>query len=129
MTRVLDAWAVFAYIQNVEPAASRVASLLRRARPMMNWINFGEVHYVTAQRRGLDEADQLVRDLRPLLTLEAPSPDRVLAAARLKATHRLSYADAFAAATALAHNATLLTGDPELLVTGASWRTEDLRGR
>lgn len=33
----------------------------------------------------------------------------------------------FAAATALAYRATLLTGDPELLLAGAPWAHEDLR--
>ena len=37
------------------------------------------------------------------------------------------YTDAFAAATALAHEATLLTGDPELLLPFAPWAHEDLR--
>jgi len=36
-------------------------------------------------------------------------------AARLKMHHALSYADAFAVATAQAYAGTLLTGDPELL--------------
>jgi predicted nucleic acid-binding protein len=39
----------------------------------------------------------------------------VLAAAHLKAEHQLAFADCFAAATAAAHDATLYTGDPELL--------------
>ena len=45
----------------------------------------------------------------------AVSDDRVLAAARLKATCRLSYAGAFAAAAAAEMDATLLTGDHELV--------------
>jgi hypothetical protein len=40
----------------------------------------------------------------------------------------LAYADAFAIATALAHRATLLTGDPEILDDGdRTWPVEDLR--
>jgi predicted nucleic acid-binding protein len=38
----------------------------------------------------------------------------VLTAAHIKANHRLSYADAFAAATAQLWRGKLLTGDPEL---------------
>jgi len=34
---------------------------------------------------------------------------------------------AFAAATAIAHDAELWTGDPELLVSDAPWRWRDLR--
>jgi predicted nucleic acid-binding protein len=39
-------------------------------------------------------------------------------AARMKAQHRLSYADAFAVATALRESATLVTGDPEVRAVG-----------
>ena len=53
---------------------------------------------------------------------------RVLQAASIKASHRVSYADAFAVATALAHSTTLLTGDPEILDAGAGWSVEDLSG-
>jgi hypothetical protein len=56
-----------------------------------------------------------------------PSEQRILSAAAIKAEHPMAHADAFAAATAAASDATLLTGDPELLVDDASWRWEDLR--
>lgn len=39
----------------------------------------------------------------------------------------MAYADAFAAATAAAHDAMLLTGNPELLLDGAPWQWDDLR--
>jgi predicted nucleic acid-binding protein len=39
----------------------------------------------------------------------------VLSAARIKAAHPISYADAFAVATAKAEAARLATGDPEIL--------------
>jgi hypothetical protein len=64
-----------------------------------------------------------VRDLDAKLDVETPDSERVLAAATIKAEHRLSYADAFAAATALAHDVALLTGDPELLGDDMPWRS------
>lgn len=126
VARALDAWAVIAYLNGQEPAATRVAFALR-GRPLMSWVNLGEVHYVVHRAHGEKEADEVIRDLRPRLTLEAPTPERVLQAARIKASHRLSYADAFAAATAAAAAAVLLTGDPELLADATPWKTEDLR--
>ena len=48
----------------------------------------------------------------PLGLLPVEQKD-VLAAAHLKANHRISYADAFVVAAALESNATILTGDPE----------------
>ena len=62
-----------------------------------------------------------------MLTLELPSEARVLEAARIKAAYPMADADAFAVATALAHRAVLLTGDPEILDAGGAWSTEDLR--
>lgn len=127
MTFVLDSWAVLRLLEGVEPSATRVEQLLVAARPVMSWINLGEVFYVVRRDGGQAEADAVVRDLRSSVDLDLPSEQRVLAAAAIKADHRMAYADAFAAATAVAHRATLLTGDPELLVDGASWRWEDLR--
>lgn len=126
-TVVLDSWAVLRLLEGTVPAAARVQEVMADARPLMSWINLGEVYYVTRRERGGDEADALIRDLRPQLTLDAASERRVLAAAAIKADHRLAYADAFAAATAIAYDAVLLTGDPELLVAGAPWVVEDLR--
>jgi len=39
----------------------------------------------------------------------------------------MALGDAFAAATAIAVNAPLLTGDPELIGRDGPWRVEDLR--
>ncbi|MGB3054855.1 MAG: hypothetical protein WBB52_08400 [Acidimicrobiales bacterium] len=39
----------------------------------------------------------------------------------------MAYANAFAAALTVAINATLWTGDPELLVDGSTWQWRDLR--
>lgn len=127
MTLALDSWAVLRLLEGTEPAASRVTEALERERPVMSWINLGEVYYVVHRDRGRAEAEAVLRDLRPLLSLDLPSQRRVIEAARLKADHPLAYADAFAAATAIAHGACLLTGDPELLKADAPWRWEDLR--
>lgn len=126
MRRALDSWAVLRLLEGVEPAAARVQEVLD-GRPVMSWIDVGEVYYVVSRDRGAEEAQQVVRDLRPLLDLDLPSEDRVMEAARVKAEYRMAYADAFAVATAIAHGAVLVTGDPELLIDGAPWETEDLR--
>jgi ribonuclease VapC len=46
------------------------------------------------------------------------SLDDVIQAARIKAEHSLSFADCFAAATAIREGASLLTGDPEFKKLG-----------
>lgn len=128
MTVVLDSWAVLRYLEDTAPAAAEVARLLDAERPIMSWINLGEVFYVLTRAHGAGAAAEAVRDLRHVTAPEAPTADRVLEAARIKADHPMAYADAFAAAAAIANDATLWTGDPELLVDGAPWTWRDLRG-
>ena len=127
MTVALDSWAVLAYLEDRAPAAGQVADLLAEERPIASWINLGEVFYVLRRIAGEDEAATTVRDLRDVLAAELPDEKRVVDAARIKADHPMAYADAFAAATAMSHDAELWTGDPELLVPGAQWRWRDLR--
>jgi PIN domain nuclease of toxin-antitoxin system len=45
VTECLDSWAVLAWLEGEEPAASRVQEALV-SRPVMSWINVGEVAYV-----------------------------------------------------------------------------------
>ncbi len=127
MTECLDSWAVLAWLEGEEPAASRVQEALV-SRPIMSWINVGEVAYVLERRAGADRSREVVRELRRLLRLDLPTEERVLEAARMKAAHRMAYADAFAVATAIAHGAQLLTGDPEILEGDPEWLIVDLRG-
>ena len=126
MTDCLDSWAVLAWLEGMEPAASRVQDALA-SRPVMSWINVGEVAYVLERRVGVDRSREVVRELRRLLNLDLPTEERVIEAARVKAGHRMAYADAFAVATALAHGANLLTGDPEILRGDKSWSVVDVR--
>lgn len=127
MTAVLDSWAVLRFLENAEPAASLIADLLDDERPLMSWINLGEVHYVIRRSSGEDAAAETVRDLRDVVDVRLPDEQLVLDAARLKADYPMAYADAFGAALAIAEGATLWTGDPELLVERSPWAWRDLR--
>lgn len=109
-----------------EPAATRVEELLP-TRPLLSWMNLGEVAYLVERREGRAGAIEVVDFLRGHLTLDLPAEERVLEAAAIKAAYRVSYADAFAVATALAHDAVLLTGDPDILAGDPSWPVESLR--
>lgn len=126
MTECLDSWAVLRWLDGSGPAAARVEAAMP-SRPVMSWINVGEVSYIVERRAGADRARRIVRELRRRLTLDLPSDARVLQAAHLKAGYPMAYADAFAVATAIAHGATLLTGDPEILDGDPAWPVEDLR--
>jgi predicted nucleic acid-binding protein len=123
----LDSWAVVELMRGATIPARRVRDLVARERLVMSWLNAGEVFYLVRRSEGDDAAQRMLRDLQFEVTLDKVSSDRIVGAARIKADYRMSYADAFAAATAIAHDAVLLTGDPELLVDGAPWQWEDLR--
>ncbi|HLA77765.1 MAG TPA: PIN domain-containing protein [Vicinamibacteria bacterium] len=123
----LDSWAVLRFLEGDSPAARRVRQVMRMGRPIMSWINLGEVYYTIHRVAGAGEAETALALLRPTLTLDTAMPERVLAAARIKAVHPLAYEDAFAIATAAAHAATLLTGDPEITGRNVGCRVEDLR--
>ena len=58
---------------------------------------------------GAVRARHIVQQLRHQIALDLRSESRVLAAARIKASYPMAYADAFAVATALAHDAVILT--------------------
>jgi uncharacterized protein len=126
-TYCLDSWAVLWFLEGSSPAARRVRQVMRLGRPIMSWINLGEVYYTVHRTAGPAEADATLTLLRPMLALDAATPERVLAAARIKAAHPLAYGDAFAVATTAAHRAILLTGDPEITGRSVGCRVEDLR--
>lgn len=113
--RVLDSFAVLAYLQG-EPGHEAVVSALAEAgRALMNEINVGEVYYILARARGKAQADYFLGTILPQLPIHivGNSLADVVAAARIKAEHPLAYADCFAVVTAQKENARLLTGDPE----------------
>lgn len=126
-TGVLDSWAVLRFLEDSHPAAAAVDDLLEHSRPLMSWINLGEVHYVLRRAAGEDAAVDTIRDLRARIDVRLPDEGQVLTAARIKADNPLSYADAFAVALALESDAEVWTGDPEILVQNAPWRWRDLR--
>jgi len=120
-TVVVDAWAALAFLQREGQAAVMVRRLLRRAargnvRLVMNVVNLGEVYYRLVQTAGQERADERLQRLRRLPVEVLPAREGLaLSAAKIKAAHPISYADAFAVATAKTEGARLATGDPEIL--------------
>ena len=81
-------------------------------------MNIAEVYYITKRRSTEADptlaADRVVEVIENLpIQIELISKREALAAARIKADHPISLADAFAAALAKANDAYVLTGDPE----------------
>lgn len=115
---VLDSWAIIAYFEE-GPSADRVAEILSDAHqntvPLrMSVINVGEVWYSFARRASEERAEEAIEEIQKL-GIEFVNVDWKLtrAAAALKAKHKMSYADCFAAALAKQTKAHLITGDPE----------------
>ena len=91
-----------------------------RVRLVLHCINLGEIFYLTAKLKNLDSAEMLLRRLQGMpVEIMSVSDGMVFAAARLKAQHKISYADASAVVTAIQIGAQLVTGDPEIRKLGA----------
>ena len=115
---VLDTSAILTLIGN-EPGADEVQTYLAEAiagRVQLHGscASLTEVEYVTAQEEGAEAARQRLADLNAM-PVQWLHSDAALCheAARLKAAHKISFADAFIAATATRFDATLVRKDPE----------------
>ena len=119
-TKVLDSWALIAFFED-EPAADAVEKVLAQAaadkhKLLLSVVNWGEIYYNTMREVSQEAAEQKARDIAALpIDIVGVGDDLTLArqAAIFKATHKMAYADCFAAALAKSRNAELLTGDPE----------------
>lgn len=126
MTVCLDSWAVLAWLDGQQPAHERIEQLLGE-RPLISWVNVVEVYYRVQRDHGRFEADEVLAGLRSALELDLPGPALMIETARLKASLPVALGDCFAIATARARNATLFTGDPEILDRDLPCPVEDLR--
>jgi uncharacterized protein len=118
--KVLDSWALIAFFED-EPAAEEVEKLLVKAEAgihklLLSVVNLGEIYYNTMRKVSQEAAEQKAREIAGLAIEIVPVDtdlNLVRQAAIYKATKKLSYTDAFAAALAKIKNAELVTGDPE----------------
>lgn len=111
---VLDSWALLAYLKD-EPAAQRIEEEWLARPPAICSINLGEVLYIRIRDSGETAAANEVEAIRRNTTVIEPEWQLIEAAARVKAAGGLAYADAFCVATAERLDASLWTGDPEIV--------------
>ena len=116
MAHALDASALMAYFEK-EPGYEKVQKLLTEAalgdrNLLLSTVNWGEVYYVTHRTHGVSQANQ-VAQIIDTFPVELVDVDVEIAkqAALFKVSHKLPYADCFAAALAKVRKATLITGD------------------
>jgi predicted nucleic acid-binding protein len=80
----------------------------------MSSVNYGEVYGRVLREQGPAQAAQAVSMLGPMpIHLEDVTVRRAFRAAEMKAKYKLYYVDAFAAALAAEHKATLVTSDSD----------------
>jgi predicted nucleic acid-binding protein len=115
---VLDSYALLAFFRN-EEGSDQVEKLLTEAAAdkhelFLTNVNAGEVYYMSHRKDGTAKAELAWKAMRqfPIHIVDADL-EFTLAAAKLKAKYRISFADAFAAVLTIKRKATLITGDDE----------------
>ncbi len=115
---VFDSYALLAFIFD-EPGAETVSETFKQAltdkkRIYICTVNWAEVMYRTIRVKGKNAWKTVQSHLQDL-PFEIVDADQALseAAAEFKANHKMSFADAYAAALTKAKRAELMTGDPE----------------
>ena len=115
---VLDSYALLAFFRD-EPGADTVEKFLNEATEdkhelYLTSVNAGEVYYMSCRKDSVSKANQVWDAMKKFpLHFVIADMDISLAAAKIKANHKLSYADAFAAALTIQKKAMLITGDNE----------------
>lgn len=111
---LLDTSALLTFIED-EDGSGRVEEVLRRVGTLLPWPVLMETYYISLREEGRAEADRryaLIRHLEAEILWDM-NEQLLLIAARLKAEHHVSLADAIVAAYAIQHKAVLIHKDPE----------------
>jgi predicted nucleic acid-binding protein len=133
--KVLDSWALIAFFQD-EPAAEEVEKLLVAAEAgthklLLSVVNWGEIYYNTTRAVSQEAAEVAAKEIAgyriELVGVDDKNLELARQAAIYKATRRMSYADAFAAALAKVRGAELVTGDREFKTVESEIRIGWLR--
>jgi predicted nucleic acid-binding protein len=99
-----------------EEGAQRVETILRQEEVLLPFLALLETYYITLQEQPEDVADKryaLLKQLPATILWNIDEPS-LLTAGRLKATYRLSLADALIPAMAIRNKAILVHKDPEI---------------
>lgn len=124
---LLDSSAVLALLED-EPGAERVEQLLRQRSVLIPFVALIETYQITLQTSSQTEAEHrhaLLKALPAEVLWHVDEPT-ALAAAKLKAQHRLPLADALIAAFALTRDAILVHKDPHFEVVAPHVRLDPL---
>ena len=115
---IFDSHAILKFSQD-EKGADEIEKLLvlsqqGKIESFINQINLGEIYYQTIRRLGLEPAKRYLESFYQLpVKVVIPSTEIIFSSSEIKAKYAISYADCFVVATALMHEATIITGDME----------------
>jgi predicted nucleic acid-binding protein len=120
---IFDSHALLKLFQR-EKGFEKIAKLLEDIRKkeitrFINAINVGEIIYITKREFGDQKKIEVLANIERMGFIILPVPDTLIfQAAEYKATYSISYADCFVLASAVEHQATIVTGDPEFKKAG-----------
>ena len=115
---MLDSTAFLTMFED-EAGSDTVQDLLEQANTseilvFVSFVTFTEIFYITLREKGEEEAQKRIKLMDALATTRIESSKELsLIAGRLKAAYRLSFADAWIAATAMFYDAILVHKDPD----------------
>lgn len=111
-----------------EDGSDRIEEILTTQSVLLPFVAALEVHSVTIQERGVVVAEERLAAVKalPLDWLNTVDEATLVAAARFKAAHQLSFADALVAGFTIMHGAILVHKDPEFEALGGEVRQERL---
>ncbi|MDD5009133.1 MAG: type II toxin-antitoxin system VapC family toxin [Syntrophorhabdaceae bacterium] len=120
---IFDSHALLKLFQR-EKRFEKIAKLLEDIRKkeitrFINAINVGEIIYITKREFGDQKKIEVLANIERMGFIILSVPDTLIfQAAEYKATYSISYADCFVLASAVEHQATIVTGDPEFKKAG-----------
>ena len=115
---VFDSHALLKFFQK-EKGYEKVLHLLEEmkktgATKYINAIHLGEIIYMTKREFGDQKKLEVLANMERLEFRVLPVPNQLIfQAAEYKAQFPISYADCFALASAMEHQAAIVTGDPD----------------
>ena len=111
---LLDTSALLTLIED-ESGADRVKEIFRRGEVLLPWVALMEVYYMTLQEKGQQEAETRFAMLRHSSAEIVWSVDEatIIRAGKIKAAHKVSFADSVIASLASQNEAILVHKDPE----------------
>jgi len=120
---VLDASALISFLED-KAGAQKVEELLEQARRgnarvLLSSVNCGEVYLKILRDHGQEHAIRTISAVSRLpIEIQDATTSRSFHAAEVKNKYKLYYIDAFAAALAFEHKATLVTSDSDFKKLG-----------